>query len=96
LRNAAAPDLPQLGCATKNWHRVQVPTTVLNALTKAGTPAGANFEYGARLTEIVLLGKVALRTGRKIEWDGPNMKARNAPEVERLIKEDYRPEWEIG
>jgi len=36
LEPGAGTDLSQPGCATKNWHRVQVPTTVLNALTKAG------------------------------------------------------------
>ena len=41
----------------------------LNAC-KGGPPASANFEYGARLTEIVLLGNVALRTGKRIHW-GP-------------------------
>ncbi|MBI4659481.1 MAG: twin-arginine translocation signal domain-containing protein [Verrucomicrobia bacterium] len=33
---------------------------------KGGKPAGSNFEYAARLTEIVLLGNVALRVGKEI------------------------------
>ena len=59
-------------------------------------PASSNFEYGARLTEIVLLGNVALRSGKKIEWDSANLKAKNAAEADRLIKEEYRKGWEIG
>jgi predicted dehydrogenase len=63
---------------------------------KGGPPAGSNFEYGARLTEIILLGNVALRTGKKLWWDAANLKASNAPEADHFIKEDYRPGWEIG
>lgn len=36
LDPSAGADLSQPGNATKDWHRAQVPTTVLNALTKAG------------------------------------------------------------
>jgi len=53
---------------------------------KGGKPAGSNFEYGARLTEIVLLGNVALRTGKKLEWDSASLKATNAPEADKFIK----------
>jgi predicted dehydrogenase len=63
---------------------------------KGGTPASGNFEYGARLTEIVLLGNIALRTGKKIEWDAANLKAKNAPAAEALIKGQYRKGWEIA
>jgi predicted dehydrogenase len=62
---------------------------------KGGPPASSNFEYGARLTEIALLGIVALRTGRTIHWDGPNMKAINAPEAEPFIHGHFRKGWEI-
>lgn len=62
---------------------------------KGGAPASSNFEYGARLTEVVLLGNVALRAGKRIDWDGVNLKAKNAPEADALIREQYRPGWEI-
>ena len=42
---------------------------------KGGPPASANFEYGARLTELALLGIASLRTGKKIYWDAANMQA---------------------
>jgi predicted dehydrogenase len=63
---------------------------------KGGKPASANFQYGARLTEVVLLGNVALRTGKKILWDSANMKAKNAPEADHFLKEQYRSGWEIS
>ena len=62
---------------------------------KGGPPASSNFEYGARLTEIALLGIVALRTGRTLDWDGPNMKASNAPEAEPFIHGHFRKGWEL-
>jgi len=61
---------------------------------KGGPPASANFQYGAALTEVGLLGLVALRVGKKIYWDAKVMKATNAPAADHLIKESYRPGWE--
>jgi predicted dehydrogenase len=63
---------------------------------KGGKPAGSNFDYGARLTEIVLLGVLALRTGREIQWDAANLKAKGLPEADAFIKENYRKGWEIA
>jgi hypothetical protein len=62
---------------------------------KGGDPASANFEYGARLTEVTLLGILSLRTGHKIYWDAENMKASNLPEADAVIKETYRSGWDI-
>ena len=62
---------------------------------KGGPPASANFAYGARLTEIVLLGVVALRTGKTLHWNGAEMKATNAPEAEPFIRGYFRKGWEI-
>jgi predicted dehydrogenase len=63
---------------------------------KGGKPPGSNFGYGARLTEIVLLGVLALRTGRRIEWDAANLKAKGVPDADAIIKEDYRESWKIA
>ena len=63
---------------------------------KGGPAASSHFEYGARLTELLLLGVLSLRTGKLIDWDGPGMKAKNAPEAEAIVKESYRPGWEVG
>lgn len=62
---------------------------------KGGPAASANFEYAARLTEIVLLGTVALRAGTSLQWNGPDMKADNAPETEPLIRGYVRKGWEM-
>jgi hypothetical protein len=47
------------------------------------------------MTEVILLGNVALRTGKKLAWDGPNMKATNAPEANRYIRPDYHNNWTL-
>ncbi|MGD0743721.1 MAG: Gfo/Idh/MocA family oxidoreductase [Verrucomicrobiota bacterium] len=56
----------------------------------------SRFAIGAQLTEIMLLGCVALRAGKKIEWDGPAMRATNAPEADRFIKRANRAGWELA
>ena len=47
------------------------------------------------LTEIVLLGSVAWRAGRKIEWDGARMKATNCPEADAFLRREYRKGWAL-
>ena len=62
---------------------------------RGGTPASSNFDYAGHLTEVVLLGNVALRTGRKLTWDGENMKATNAPEADEYIRPEFHNGWTI-
>ncbi len=47
------------------------------------------------LTEMVLLGCIALRTGGYLKWDGPAMRFTNSSDANRLIKPDYRNGWEL-
>jgi len=63
---------------------------------KGAQPASSNFEYGAQLTELVLLGVLSLRARRRIYWDAANMKARNLPEADALIHGTYRDGWKIA
>jgi len=65
------------------------------AACKGGAPAYSNFDVAAYLTEIMLLGCVALRSGRKLEWDGPGMRATNAPEASQYVKREYRKGWTL-
>lgn len=62
---------------------------------KGGGPASSNFGYGARLTEIGLLGVLALRIGRPIEWDAANLKVPGRPEADAMINGTYRKGWEL-
>ena len=62
---------------------------------KGGKPAGANFDYAGPLTEVVLLGNIAIRTGKKLYWDGPNMRCANVPEANAYVTKEYRKGWSI-
>jgi hypothetical protein len=43
----------------------------------------------------VLLGTVAYRIGRKLEWDAVELKATNAPEAANVVWQPARPDWEL-
>lgn len=60
-------------------------------MMKGGRPAYSNFDNAAYLTEIILLGCIAMQVGknRKMEWDGPNMKSPNIAEAANYVKRDY-------
>lgn len=60
---------------------------------KGKTAASCPFEYAARLTEVMLLGMVALRAGRKINYDGENMRVTNLAATNDFLKRDYRTGW---
>ena len=55
----------------------------------------ANFDYGSRLTEALLLGNVAIAVGQKIEWDGQNMVVTNHKEANGYIRREYRKGWTL-
>jgi len=56
----------------------------------------SRFEIAAPFVETMLTGCVALRVGKKIEWDGPAMRAINAPEAAKYIKRDNRAGWALA
>jgi hypothetical protein len=62
---------------------------------KGGKPCGSNFDYAGPMTEMVLLGNLAVRTGRRVEWDAKNMRATNVPEANQYVSREYRKGWEI-
>ena len=66
-------------------------------MMKEGTPAYSNFDIAAYLTEILLLGCVALRLGEgvRMEWDGPNMKSTNLPDAEHFVRRHNRAGWQL-
>ena len=71
-------------------------TEFANAI-KEGKPelARSNFDYAGRLSETVLLGNVALRAGKKVEWDSVNMKVTNDAAANKYITREYRKGWEL-
>ena len=72
-----------------------IMTDFLNACREGKTETAASFDYGARLTEFTLLGNLAQHAGvgRKVEWDGPNMKVTNLTELNEWVTRPYRKGW---
>jgi predicted dehydrogenase len=60
---------------------------------KSGGTTTCNFDYAGALTEAVLLGTVAYRSGQRLEWDAENLKVKNSPEAQQLIHKEYRKGW---
>jgi len=62
---------------------------------KTGGLTTCNFDYSGALTEVALLGNVAFRSGKRLQWDGANLKVPNCPEAERFLRRDYRSGWTL-
>jgi predicted dehydrogenase len=62
---------------------------------KTGAATTCNFDYSGALTEAVLLGNVAYRTGRRLDWDAKNLRARNVPDAGQFIQHQYRAGWAV-
>jgi hypothetical protein len=63
---------------------------------KQGTQASSNFEYAGLLTQVGLLGGVALRfLGKKLLWDPAAMKITNVPEANAFMHYEYRSGWAL-
>ena len=63
---------------------------------RANRPAGSPFEYGGALSEIGLLGMIAIRhAGQRLEWDNDAVAFKNAPSANALLDKEYRPGWGV-
>jgi predicted dehydrogenase len=65
------------------------------AACKGGAPALSSFEYSGPFSEMVLLGNVAIRTGKKLEWDAKSLRCPNAPEADALLRPQFRAGWTL-
>ena len=62
---------------------------------KTGGPTTCNFDYSGALTEAALLSNVALRTGKKLNWDAKTLKAVGCPEADAFLRREYREGWKL-
>ncbi|MCD6392693.1 MAG: gfo/Idh/MocA family oxidoreductase, partial [Planctomycetes bacterium] len=64
---------------------------------KAGKPkdAKSGFWYAGPFTEALLVGNLAVRTGKRVEWDSKKMRSANVSEANDLISKIYRKGWKI-
>jgi predicted dehydrogenase len=65
------------------------------AACKGGPAAGSNFDFAGPLTEIVLLGCAAIRSGEKLQWDSANVRFPNAPAADRYLRRQRREGWSL-
>ena len=65
----------------------------INAIRTGGSTT-CRFDYSGPLTETVLLGNVAYRSGQRLEWNFAKMKATNCAEADQFIQHDYRGDWD--
>lgn len=65
----------------------------LDAIRNGGK-AGSDFSYGGPLTELAMLGVIAIKmAGTKLEWDAERMRFPNCPEAEPHLNPPYRAGW---
>jgi len=62
---------------------------------KTGTLSPGSFTLAGPVTETILLGAVALRARKMVEYDSAAMKITNLPEANRFLTREYRPGWEM-
>ncbi len=62
---------------------------------KTGSATSCHFGYSGPLTEAVLLGNVAYRSGTRIEWDGANLEVTNAEAANDFLRREYRAGWTL-
>lgn len=63
---------------------------------KTGSETTCNFDYSGALTETVLLGIVAFRSGKKLTWDAEALRTTNMhADTERYLKKEYRKGFEV-
>jgi predicted dehydrogenase len=80
-----APTLPR----TKEHHTEWIEAC------KGGPATQSNFAYASRLTEGLLVGLLAVRVGKRIEWDAAQMRATGCPEADAFIRPQFRSGWEV-
>jgi len=78
--------LPPVGRFEKQW---------VEACKNPSLKTACDFEYSGNMIEQLLLGLVAYRVGRKIEYDGATGRVTNCPEANDLLRRQYRPGWTL-
>ena len=78
--------IPPLGHFQKEW---------IDAC-KGDLKTHCDFDYGGTAIEMMLLGLVAYRVGKKINYDGKNGRVTNSAEANGLLSKEYRPGWTLN
>jgi predicted dehydrogenase len=68
---------------------------IIAALENDPTRTTCPFSYGGLLTETALLGTIAFRAQKPLDWDGEKLHFTNAPDADRFLGYDYRAGWTL-
>jgi hypothetical protein len=63
---------------------------------KGDHKTSCDFEYAGNMMEQMMLGLVAYRVGKEIEYDGNNGRVTNSDEANGLLRRTYRPGWVLN
>ena len=95
--------LPESKMVDYKWPAQTIPRVPGNSpykdfirACKGGVAACSNFDVSGPFTEMALLGNVALRLGKKIEWDPVNLKCPGTPEADALLHPTFREGWKVA
>jgi predicted dehydrogenase len=63
---------------------------------KNGSRAGSDFSYGGPLTEIAMLGVIAIKLpDTKLQWDAQHMRFTNSREANQFVNPPYQTGWKL-
>lgn len=83
--------VPELFPKRKNWDRCHYEEWI--EACKGGPKAYSNFDVAGPVSEIVLLGQLAVRVGQPLEWDAKKLRVTNVKEANRYVRTAYRQGW---
>ena len=85
-KNAPVEKIPRVSGHAWDW---------IEAI-RTGRQAGSNFDYGGPLTQVALLGLIAIRfPGQKLEWDDHAMRFANNKQANDYLHSSYRSGWHL-
>lgn len=76
--------VPRTGGHMQNW---------INACRSGGKASSSFADYAVPLSEIVMLGVIAKRTGQLLNWDSAKMRISNSPAANKLLYPHIRESW---
>jgi predicted dehydrogenase len=63
---------------------------------KGSLKTSCDFDYGGKMIEMMLLGLVAYRVGKKFSYDGATGQVTDCPEAAQYLRRTYRPGWPLN
>lgn len=67
----------------------------LDACKGGKVKPGGNFEFSGMVTETLLLGNLAVRSGQKLNWERSSMKVPNSDFAHKQVRPERRSGWEL-